>query len=109
MIEARVECLCVFYRVGDLNLTLRKGDVSWVEETLARKSVDLKEALRIQAVRVRWGARRSAGRRLPSPVVVPVPPAPVPLPPVEEVLPQEVAPKTTKRRKHSPDTAESEG
>lgn len=52
MKEARIECLAPNYKVEDLSLTLRKGDVVFLNEPQANQSTDLAHARQIGAVGV---------------------------------------------------------
>lgn len=69
MIEARIECLCPSFNIGDLNLTMRKGDIAWVSEEVARSSDDLRLAVRSGAVSVLYARRCSVSRSPPPPNV----------------------------------------
>ena len=66
MTEARIECLCPEYHVGDLRLRMRRGSVAWVSEEAARASDDLRIAVRSGAVTVLY-TRRCSVSRLPPP------------------------------------------
>lgn len=57
MTEARIECTCPEYRLPDLGLVMRQGDVEWVSEARAKASSTLTHAERIGAVEVRWEKR----------------------------------------------------
>ena len=72
MIEARVECLCAEFNLPDINLQLRRNDVFWVAEDVARSSADLRMALRSGAVAVLY-TRRCAVHRSPPPPHVRLP------------------------------------
>lgn len=72
MIEARVECLCVEFNLPDINLQLRRNDVFWVAEDVARSSADLRMAVRSGAVAVLY-TRRCAVHRSPPPPHVRLP------------------------------------
>ncbi len=72
MIEARVECLCVEFNLPDINLQLRRNDVFWVAEDVARSSSDLRMAVRSGAVAVLY-TRRCAVHRSPPPPHVRLP------------------------------------
>lgn len=67
MTEARIECLCPSFNLGDLNLTMRKGDIAWVSEEVARSSDDLRLAVRSGAASVVYARRCSVSRSPPPP------------------------------------------
>lgn len=69
MVEARVECLCPEFDLADIRLRLRRGDVAWVSEGVARGSVDLGIAIRSGAVSVVYVRRCSVSRSPPPPNV----------------------------------------
>lgn len=67
MVEARIECRCPQFHVPDINLRLRRGDVVWVAEEIARRSVDLGIAVRSGAVSVVYSRRCTVSRPPPPP------------------------------------------
>lgn len=69
MTEARVECLCPSFHIEDLNLRMRRGDVAWVSEEVARSSDDLRLAVRSGAASVVYARRCSVSRSPPPPNV----------------------------------------
>ena len=98
--QARVECVCTRYRVEDLGLELRQGDVAWVKEDVARASPGLTVAMRAGAVSVSWRVRCEVARPATPPwlnrntkgSLVPaghrvVPPTP-PTPPTPRTVPE---------------------
>lgn len=111
MIEACVRCLCPEFRVDDLRITLRRGDVYFCTEAVARASTDLREATRIGAVEVLWGERCVSERVAPATprrVVVPTAPTPkrtpkqprtlLPKPLVEHNPPEKKSPSRAKKK-----------
>lgn len=57
MMEAQIKCLCADYRIPDLGLVLTMGQVVYVPEAKARGSEELRLAMKVRAVEVRWGSR----------------------------------------------------
>lgn len=69
MVEARIECLCPEFDLRDLRLRMRRGDVEWVSEDVARRSADLALAVQSGAVSVVYARRCSVSRFPPPPNV----------------------------------------
>ena len=69
MTEARIECLCPSFNIADINLYMRKGDIAWVTEDVARSSDDLRIAVRSGAASVVYARRCSVSRSPPPPNV----------------------------------------
>lgn len=69
MTEARIECTCPSFNIADINLLVRRGDVVWVSEEIARSSEDLRLAVRSGAVSVVYARRCSVSRSPPPPNV----------------------------------------
>lgn len=67
MKEARIECLIREFPVHDLGLSMKKGQVEFVAAELARRSVDLANASRLGAVRVRYVERARTMKPAPRP------------------------------------------
>jgi len=55
--EAEITCLCNEIRFRDLGLSMTKGEVRWVSEEKARKSLDLKRVANLGAVRLEYRER----------------------------------------------------
>ena len=69
MTEARIECLCSTFNLADIQLMVRRGDIVWVSEEIARSSEDLRLAVRSGAVSVVYAKRCSVSRSPPPPNV----------------------------------------
>lgn len=95
MTEARIECTCAEYHLPELGLVLRRGQVVWVDESKAKRSRQLTQAVRARAVQVKWVARCEVAK--------PVPPTPTPVPPWLRRKPR-VAPVATPNAEESPRT-----
>ena len=76
MTEAEITCECAFIQLADLQLTMTKGMVVYIDAAKARQSVDLQRAGRVTGVTIKY-VQRFRERR-PEPVapnpVFPTPP-----------------------------------
>jgi hypothetical protein len=72
--EARITCRASRYRIGDLDLTMRHGEVAYVPEADARASSELRCAERGGGVTVRYVERCKVAKR-PPPPKKPLPPS----------------------------------
>lgn len=68
MIEARITCVCPSVAVDDLKLRMLNGDIVYVDESEARRSIDLMTLARAGAITVRF-VKRVGERRQPTAVV----------------------------------------
>jgi len=65
MKEARIECICQEFPIHDLGLSLKQGQVEFVDETVAKNSRDLMTARRVKAVTVTYVQRARTTREPP--------------------------------------------
>ena len=68
MIEACIKGVCPEYYLADIDVRLRRGEVTWVSEDTARSSEDIRLAARMGAVSVVF-TKRCAVQRSPSPPI----------------------------------------
>lgn len=76
MIEACIQCLCREFHVADLNLSLKQGQIVYLDAARARGSMDLKRAWRVNAVAIKYVERVRERREAPLPThpLLPHPP-----------------------------------
>lgn len=77
MIEACIQCLCREFLVADLNLSLKQGQIVYLDAAKAKASMDLKRAWRVNAVAIKYVERVRERREAPvltHPLQTPLPP-----------------------------------
>lgn len=62
MIEAKIQCLCTEYNFPLWGISLRKGEVVWINEGIAKSSEELAIAKRAHAVSVKYEERCAVSR-----------------------------------------------
>lgn len=68
MIEACIKGVCPEYYLADIGVRLRRGEVFWVSEDIARSSEEIRLAVRMGAVSVVFTKRCAVQRSPPPPI-----------------------------------------